>query len=73
MRRLVEDPLYYYLGWTYGTRAVDWVEGAAMPGLHAAVRQGLQAAGAAGAAGASGATRGASPGLRGQARAGTPH
>ena len=25
-RRLLEDPLYYYLGWTYGTKAVDWLE-----------------------------------------------
>ena len=25
-RRLLEDPLYYYLGWMYGTKAVDWLE-----------------------------------------------
>lgn len=25
-RRLLEDPLYMYLGWTYGTKAVDWLE-----------------------------------------------
>jgi hypothetical protein len=25
-RRLIEDPLYYHLGWRYGTKAVDWLE-----------------------------------------------
>mmetsp|Transcript_12322 Transcript_12322/g.29767 ORF Transcript_12322/g.29767 Transcript_12322/m.29767 type:complete len:182 (-) Transcript_12322:8-553(-) len=37
-RRLAEDPLYYYLGWTYGTRAVDWLSHCgAVPGLHNAI------------------------------------
>jgi hypothetical protein len=28
-RRLVEDPLFFYLGWRYGTKAFDWIEAGA--------------------------------------------